>query len=261
MQTRTNLREKAVWVAVTIPCALWATLDVEKQENAEHLLVERERESVCGKISADEALLHQQIRQPVISSDSSVCHLLDMAKNRVCGSDTIMALRDICDPHIHGFSYQSRHFVITGQTRPEYMAAGGGLGAAVCVTQNLAVILADLCNSPVTSAAGLLRVGLKSRQDAFERILLLAFAFAPDFMLLSASWEPFFLWNYTAILLCWMWIERAGAISNSGHGQQTGKKQTTRFRTLKSSDACRGLVFLFLVHAVSILFFRPFSSP
>jgi hypothetical protein len=37
---------------------------------------------------------------------------------------------------------------------------------------------------------------------------------APDFMLLSASWEPFFLWNYTAILLCWMWIERAGAISN-----------------------------------------------
>jgi hypothetical protein len=39
----------------------------------------------------------------------------------------------------------------------------------------------------VNSAAGLPSAGLKPGQNAFERILFLGFAFAPDFMLLSAS--------------------------------------------------------------------------
>jgi hypothetical protein len=36
---QTNLLEKIAWMALTLPCALWATLDVEKQESAKTLYV------------------------------------------------------------------------------------------------------------------------------------------------------------------------------------------------------------------------------
>lgn len=39
VRTQTNLREKTAWVALTVPCALWATLNVEKQESAGSLYV------------------------------------------------------------------------------------------------------------------------------------------------------------------------------------------------------------------------------
>lgn len=79
-------------------------------------------------------------------------------------------------------------------------------------------------------------------------------------MLLSASWEPFFLWNYTAILLCWMFLERAGATSKAANGQKKGVDQPVPYRALQSSDAYRGLVFLFLVHAVSVTVSSFFSA-
>ena len=140
------------------------------------------------------------------------------------------------------------------------MAPDGGMGAAVYVTFNVTVTIAHVCWTSVISAAGLLSVGFKSRQNAFERVFLLAFAFAPDFMLLSASWEPFFLWNYTAILLCWMFLERAGPTSKAANGQKKAVDQPVPYRALQSSDACRGLVFLFLVHAVSLTVSSLFSA-
>lgn len=134
------------------------------------------------------------------------------------------------------------------------MAPIGGMGAAMYVAQHIIPAQADYAAFPVISAAGLLSVGLKSGQNAFERILLLAFAFAPDFMLLSASWEPFFLWNFTTILLCWMHLEHTGATEATTTSKRNGVKQPAAHRVLKFSDIYRGLVFLFLVHAVSLAF-------
>jgi hypothetical protein len=37
VRTRTNFQEKALRIALTVQCALWATLDVEKQESAKSL--------------------------------------------------------------------------------------------------------------------------------------------------------------------------------------------------------------------------------
>jgi hypothetical protein len=100
------------------------------------------------------------------------------------------------------------------------------------------------------SVGGLLSIGLKSGQNAFERILLLAFALAPDFMLLSASWEPFFLWNFTAILLCWMYLEYSDAATTKATAKPN-ERASASYRALGLADIYRGLVFLFLVHAVS----------
>jgi hypothetical protein len=102
----------------------------------------------------------------------------------------------------------------------------------------------------VVTAAGLLSVGLKPGQNAFERILLLGFAFAPDFMLLSASWEPFFLYNFTAVLLCWMYLEYRGAKVDAAK-QRNEKDSSSPHRALRPSDVYRSLIFLYLVHAVS----------
>jgi hypothetical protein len=37
MHTPTKLGEKIAWMALMMPCAFWATLDVEKQESAKTL--------------------------------------------------------------------------------------------------------------------------------------------------------------------------------------------------------------------------------
>lgn len=101
----------------------------------------------------------------------------------------------------------------------------------------------------------MLAIGLKPGQNAFERILLLGFTFAPDFLLLSASWEPFFLYNFTAVLLCWMYIEYRSTRSVPSEKEEStqGKKEKgdgKTYRAITASDTYRGLIFLYLVHAV-----------
>jgi hypothetical protein len=113
------------------------------------------------------------------------------------------------------------------------------------------------------SVSAVLTAGLKTGQNAFERIFLLGFAFAPDFFLLSASWEPFFLYNFATVLLCWMHIEyRSTGSLTSVKESATASEEVTRrtkdkgdvysYRAVATSDIYRGLIFLYLVHAVSL---------
>jgi hypothetical protein len=150
----------------------------------------------------------------------------------------------------YGVPHRSRHPVATGQRRSQRLAPVGSVAAAMYVALVHGLTMADTTARAVVSVGGLLSTGLKPGQNAFERILLLAFAFAPDFMLLSASWEPFFLWNFTAILLCWIYLEHGDAAPTNATAKPNGTALAS-YKALGLPDIYRGLVFLFLVHAVS----------
>jgi hypothetical protein len=144
--------------------------------------------------------------------------------------------------HTYGIPHRPRHPVATRQRRSERLAPVASVVAATHVALDHGLTTADIKPRAVVSVGGLLGIGLKPGQNAFERILLLAFAFAPDFMLLSTSWEPFFLWNFTAILLCWMYLEHRDAATTNATGRPNDAGKGS-YRALGLPGIYRGLVF------------------
>jgi hypothetical protein len=193
---------------------------------------------------------HQQIRQLVILGDRSRRILPIMESNGPYEVGVVVAACNAHDSDTYGISHRPRHPVTASQGRPERLPPTGSMVAALYVASSCVATTPNTKLRAVVSVGGLLSIGLKPGQNANERILLLAFAFAPDFMLLSASWEPFFLWNFTAILLCWMYLEHSDAATTNATAKPNGTASAS-YRALGLPDIYRGLVFLFLVHAVS----------
>ncbi|KAJ9092458.1 hypothetical protein QFC21_006840 [Naganishia friedmannii] len=217
---RITTRDALIWVAVLLPCSFWATLSVEKEESA--------------------LLLH-------------LAHWLYLITGAVCTYSAWSRTR----------STQSLPIWLP-LTLPTMSSMGSLVTRAISSLQRregLSLLRqSEAWVQLVISIGVMLAVGLKPGQNAFERILLLGFAFAPDFLLLSASWEPFFLYNFTAVLLCWMYIEYRSsrftpAVKEKAKGSppkmqgKREKKEGDNYRAITASDTYRGLIFLYLVHA------------
>jgi hypothetical protein len=88
-----------------------------------------------------------------------------------------------------------------------------------------------------------LATGFKPGQSAVLRLAILYNTFSASYMLLSQSWELIFLFNYAAVVAIWVQADAVASRPSSKHAH----------RSIDSSDAARALLFLFLVHTVSVL--------